>query len=318
MRVRRLATWGCALLVGVPAGALLAALAWMAARDETNGRIVVDGQEREYLLHVPASYDRAGPAPLVVSLHAGAVWPAHQRDLSGWSRLADEHGFLVVYPAGTPMPVVRALTATPKMWHTFETGADLERDVRFLAALLDRLQAEHAIDPTRIFADGMSNGGGMAYALSCALPERIAAVGVVGGAQTLPAEWCANAPPTPVMAFHGDADTFVPYAGGPLGDPFNPVKPVFAPVRTWMARWAARNRCDLAPVESALGREVSRLDYRDCAGGADVVLFTVVGGGHSWPGGEPPPEWRVGKTSTAIDATAALWEFYGEHPLTRR
>src|SRR6185503_8680433 len=68
---------------------------------QTNGSLVVDGKERQYLLHVSKKYDRSKPAPLVISLHGAMNWPGFQRDTTRWNGLADEQGFLVVYPAGT-------------------------------------------------------------------------------------------------------------------------------------------------------------------------------------------------------------------------
>lgn len=110
-------------------------------------------------------------------------------------------------------------------------------------------------------------------------------------------------------------DPIIPYEGGPLGDPFNPVKSVFPPVREWVHDWALRNRCDAAPVESAPAPTVTRFAYPGCADGADVVLHAVHDGGHSWPGGGPMPEWRVGPTSAAVDATREIWVFFEAHPL---
>ena len=141
------------------------------------------------------------------------------------------------------------------------------------------------------------------------------AVGLVAAAQSLPADWCQATRPVPAIAFHGTADPMVPYAGGPLGDPLNPVKPIFPPVRQWVGAWAARNGCGSEAGESAVAAGVARTVFPDCDAGADVVLYTVDGGGHSWPGGRPPPAWRVGPTSDAIDATRAMWDFFRAHPL---
>jgi polyhydroxybutyrate depolymerase len=63
--------------------------------------------------------------------------------------------------------------------------------------------------------------------------------------------------------------------------------------------------------------DVTRLEYPGCANDAAVVLFTIHGGGHTWPGGEPLPEWFVGRTSRSIDATRQMWAFFQEHPLVR-
>jgi hypothetical protein len=75
------------------------------------------------------------------------------------------------------------------------------------------------------------------------------------------------------------------------------VKPVFPAVREFSASWAERNRCTANPVESTVAPDVTRLEYPDCAEGAAVVLYTLLGGSHTWPGGKPLPEWWVGPTS---------------------
>ncbi len=316
MKIRKLIIGGAAVLVGLPLLVIVIAIVTFSVLDRTNGTIVSSGETREYLLHVPDSYDTSTPTPLVLSLHSGGVWPAHQKNLSHWNRLADQLGFIVVYPKGNDLPgVPLASVIAAKMWHSFETGAGLERDVRFISQLIDTLRTAYNIDTTRIYANGMSNGGGMAFVLSCALSDRIAAVGLVAPAQTLPPDWCANTRPVPVIAFHGDTDEILPYDGGPLGDPFSPVKPVFPAVRDFLANWAQRNGCAAEPVQSAVAPDVTRLEYPDCDESAAVVLYTLAGAGHTWPGGKPLPEWYAGATNTSIDATEAMWAFFQEHPL---
>jgi polyhydroxybutyrate depolymerase len=157
----------------------------------------------------------------------------------------------------------------------------------------------------------------MAFVLSCTLSDRIAAVGMVAAAQSLPWNWCTDHRPVPMIAFHGTADPIVPYNGGPLGDPFNPVTVTFPAVRDWAASWSRRNRCGANPVESVVAPDVTRIEYTQCAEDAPVVLYTVQGGGHSWPGGKPLPEWWVGSTSNSIDATSLMWAFFREHRLLR-
>lgn len=306
MKIRKIILGVAMLLVGLPLTAFLVAFAWISALDETNGALVSSGETREYLVYVPESYDPSEPTPLVISMHAGYSWPAQQMNLSRWNRLADEDGFIVVYPSATGFP---------SMWHTFRTGAGLEEDVRFVSDLIDTLRTRYRIDRERIYANGMSNGGGMAFALACALSDRIAAVGLVAPAQALPSDWCMSTRPVPMMAFHGTGDRLVPYEGGPLGDPFNPVKPEFEAARDWTARWARRNRCAATPVESTVAPDVARVEYPECAEGAAVVLYTLRGGGHTWPGGKPMPAWWVGTTSESVDATREMWTFFREHPL---
>ena len=186
-------------------------------------------------------------------------------------------------------------------------------DVRFISELIDTLEAAYNIDPNRIYVNGFSNGGGMAFALSCTLSHRIAAVGTVAAAQVLPWSWCADSRPVPMITFHRTADRLVPYNGGKVWASHVP----FPSVSTWAANWARRNRCGPNPIESVVAADVTRLEYTDCADDAAVVLYTLRGGGHSWPGGKSMPEWMVGSTSPNIDATSQMWAFFREHQLVR-
>ena len=308
MNIRKTLISAALVIIGLPLVLVLTAIAYLSFLNQTNGTIVSSGQKREYLLYVPNSYDRAEPTPLVISMHGAAGWPAQQMNLSGWNRLAAEQGFIVVYPSGNNVP---------RIWHV-DRGAGLMKDVKFISELIDALEAAYNIDPTRIYVNGISNGGGMAFVLSCTLSDRVAAFGLVAAAQTLPSSWCTDSRPVPMIAFHGTADPIVPYHGGLLGDPFNPATVTFPAVRDWVASWAQRNRCGTNPVESAVATDVARREYTHCAEGAPVVLYSVRGGGHSWPGGKPLPEWWVGSTSNSIDATSQMWAFFGEHPLRRK
>jgi len=292
------------VLLGLPLVLVLVEAVSYEVRNRTNGSVVSSGQEREYLLHVPKSYDPAKPTPLIISLHGGAGWPAMQKETSRWNTLSESQGFIVVYPSGIS-------GRGPRAWHMNPSG--LAKDVRFISDLIDTLKAAYNVDSTRVYADGLSNGGGMAFVLSCTLSDRIAAVGMVASAQFLPFDWCTDRRAVPMIAFHGTADRTVPYHGGKSW-----VAPVAFPgMPTWAADWARRNRCGSDPVESAVAADVTRLEYTNCADDTAVVLYTVKGGGHSWPGGGPLPEWLVGPTSRSIDATSLMWAFYREHRLLR-
>jgi polyhydroxybutyrate depolymerase len=228
-------------------------------------------------------------------------------NLSQWNSLADEHGFIVVYPAGDG--------GGPKTW--FLSGRRTRSgmpDVVFISELIDKLEASYNIDSARIYANGVSHGGGVTFALSCMLSDRIAAFGPVAAAVTLPPDWCDGSPPAPMIAFHGTDDRFTPYNGAKVWLAPDP----FPSIPEWTANWARRNRCAPTPVESAAASDVTRLEYTDCADDASVVLYTIKGGGHTWPGGQPMPEWLVGPTSQSIDATSLMWAFFRQHPLRRK
>jgi len=268
-----------------------------------NGSFMSSGRKREYVLYVPRSYDRAEPTALVISLHGAGMWGAAQKETSQWNRVADEHGFIVVYPSGEG-------GGGPRVWHE-GGGAGPSRDVRFISELIDTLEARYNIDPGMIYANGLSNGGGMSFALSCTLSDRIAAVGMVGAALLVPFTWCTDQRPVPMIAFHGTADAAAPYNGG-----FSWVAPErFQGVRAFTASWARRNRCGTHPVDSVVATDVTRLEYTQCAADAAVVLYTIKGGGHTWPGGQPLPEWFVGRTSNSIDASSLMWAFFRAHRL---
>ena len=294
------------IMLGLAAGLVLIAAVAYLLLNHTNGSIVSLGEKRSYLLYVPKSYDPARATPLVISIHGFAEWPAHQAQMTHWNRLAEQDGFIVVYPSGTSFP---------KRWRTqIAPGTEANPEVTFVSDLIDKLAGKYNIDPERIYANGLSNGGGVTFALSCTLSHRIAAFGPVAAAVTLPVDWCPDPRPAPMIAFHGTADRFTPYDGAKVWLAPEP----FPSIPVWTAAWARRNRCAPTPVESAAAADVTRLEYTNCADEAAVVLYTIKGGGHTWPGGQPMPEWLVGRTSRGVDATRQMWAFFRDHPLRRK
>jgi polyhydroxybutyrate depolymerase len=304
MKDRRIVLGAALGLIALPAALVPIEAVSFYAANRDNGSFVSSGEKREYLLYVPRSYDRSKPAPLVISMHGAGLWGAAQKEASQWNVLADRQGFIVVYPSGLGGQGVRIWRAQP--------GPDLMKDVRFILELIDTLKASYNIDSTRIYANGLSNGGGMSFVLSCTMSDRIAAVGMVGAAQTMPWRWCTDNRAVPMIAFHGTADPVVPYNGGSSWISIRP----FPSTPQWAANWARRNRCRGNPVESKVAADVSRRAYTNCANDAEVVLYTVEGGGHTWPGGGPLPEWFVGRTTRTIDATSLMWDFFTKHPLS--
>lgn len=272
--------------------------------NKSNGQIISSGKLRKFLLHVPKTYDPSTSTSLVISLHGFAEWPAHQMEISGWNDLADRHGFIVVYPCGTGFPL---------RWRVHgQTGSanDPALDVAFISDLIDVLEKEYNIDPARIFVNGLSNGGGMSFLLSCRLAERIAAIGTVAGAILLPWDDCKPSRSVPMIAFHGTGDPIVPYLGGPSRS----FELLFSAVPDWIAEYARRAGCNSDPVLLPTIGEVSGIKYSNSEQTVDVFFYTVEGGGHSWPGGGSMPKFIVGHTTRDIDATQTMWEFFQKHP----
>jgi polyhydroxybutyrate depolymerase len=295
--------WVCAiLLVGIIglSGALYLEI------HRTNGEVLSGGVKRTYLLHVPRNLPANHPAPLVISLHGFAEWPAHLMRLSHWNKLADEFGFIVVYPSGSGFPLRWRCSG----W--FGKAEDQAQDVQFISDLIDHLKAEHHIDETRVYANGLSNGGGMAFLLACRLSERIAAIGGVGGAYAL--AWTEYQPkrPVPAIIFHGTADPLVPFHPK-ASDRFN----ILPDIPQWVQSLAEHNGCQTNSVPLPGNGSVTGVRYPAGTDNAEVVFYSVAGGGHTWPGGKAMPAFIVGKTTRDVDASRLMWNFFAEHPLVR-
>ncbi len=288
------------VVLSIPVLLVLVVVAVFMLSNRTNGSLTSAGEQRRYLLYVPDAYDPSTPTPLVISIHGFAEWPAHQQQISRWNDLADEQGFLMVYPMGTDYPL---------RWRA-GSGAGLMQDVTFISDLIDHLEGEYNIDPARIYANGLSNGGGMSFALSCKLSERIAAIGGVAGAYLLPWDECTPSRPVPSIVFHGTADPIVPFTGGPSRSFDIP----FPRIDDWVQKLAAHNGCSSEAQALPGAGDASGMHYSGCDQGADVIYYTIDGGGHTWPGGDPLPEWIAGTTSDDIDATRLMWEFFQQHP----
>lgn len=269
----------------------------------TNGEMISAGKKRTYLLYVPPNYRADQSTPLVISIHGYAEWPAHQMEISHWNHVAAENNFIVVYPSGT---------GSPMHWRT-GTQADSSPDVQFISDLIDRLEKDYNIDPARIYANGLSNGGGMSFVLACKLSTRIATIGSVSGAYLFPWKDCNPERPLPAMIFHGTQDPIVPFGGGPSSF----FKYPFPVVTDWVKALAAKNGCSEKPVDLPVQGEVSGIQYTNCAQNAEVLFYTIANGGHSWPGGGSMPEVIVGHTTQDVDATRMLWQFFERHPMKK-
>lgn len=264
-----------------------------------------EGARRSYLLTIPPGYEGTHAAPLVLSLHGFGSWPSGQVRVSGWNPLAAEKGIVVAYPSATGFP---------KRWHTWQPTqqGDVD-DLGFISDVMDDVMALVRIDPARIYLSGLSNGGGMVNAMARLRPARIAAIGTVAGAYVEPVGQAIAPRPMPVIAFHGTADPVVPYQGGEIRRGAGGW--VFPSIRDWADAWARRNGCTGDPQVLAISPRVQALRYSDCTADAEVILYSIEGGGHVWPGGGPLPAFITGEGVQEIDATRIMWEFFERHPL---
>lgn len=267
------------------------------------------GETRAFRLVVPETYDGTTPMPVVFGFHGLTVDYRVIPGMSGFEDMAEQYDFIGVAPSGR-------LDGTVPYWEAVPIEDNVE--TTFVSELLDLLQAEYCVDPTRVFSTGMSNGGQMSSLLACQLDDRFTAVAPLAGVEWS-GETCTG-DPVAVMAFHGDEDPVVTYEGGGLdaaaiadlhnwkGDPPSGV-PEHGGVDDAMADWAEHNGCDAGPVVEDVSAEVRRYEWQNCD--ATTVLYRVVGGGHTWPGRPVPGfEDRFGHTTTDIDATELMFEFF--------
>jgi len=267
------------------------------------------GRTRSYLLHVPQQADDRKAVALVVALHWEGAQAEMMEELTGFSKLADRKDFIVAYPYGTGMLPDRHLTWNAGNCCGFAWENEID-DEGFIKTLVETLSAEYPIDPNRIYLAGISSGGMLAYKVACSWSERIAAIGVVGAA--LNQSPCLPRAPVSVIAFHGTADRYVPYNGGRPEVCYDAYEREDASVAASLEVWLRRDNCPATPWRSQNSR-FARDIWESCLGGTEVVLYTLKGGGHSWPGGKPV-RCFLDDPDTDLIATPIMWEFFDRHP----
>ncbi|RDH77017.1 polyhydroxybutyrate depolymerase [Mycolicibacterium moriokaense] len=246
----------------------------------TSHSLRAGGLDRSYLLYIPDELPAS--APLVVMLHGGFGSAQQAERAYGWDQLADTAKFVVAYPDGEG-----------HAWNTNggccgRPGRENIDDVGFVTAVVADISANIGVDANRVYATGISNGGMMAYALACNTGT-FAAIGPDSATQL---DGCAAPHPTSVMHIHGTDDRLIRYDGEPGAGVARIDGPAVADLNAF---WRRVDRC-AAPTSTTGGAITT--STADCADGRGVVLTTVAGGGHEWPG----------------FATSSLWQFFAAHP----
>jgi polyhydroxybutyrate depolymerase len=231
---------------------------------------------------------------VVLVLHGLTQSMQRAMRMSSFNELAEEENFIAVYPAG--------LNAA---WNVSgrRGGAD---DVGFLNAVLDSLGKWYAVDQSRMFSCGFSNGGFMSYKLACELSHRIAAVASVTGSM-----WkgqmstCQPEFSVPVMQIHGTDDLIVDYRGNQN----------FSAAEEVVEYWRLKNGCTKIPEYEVMVFEkdsdrplVVKKSFKPCMDRAEVVLLTLHGVGHIWPGSTVQSFFS--EFFDELDASSVIWEFF--------
>lgn len=189
-------------------------------------------------------------------------------------------------------------------------------DVGFVEAIIDQLSSEYKIDRSRIFATGMSNGAMFSYYLAAKLPDKIAGIAAVTELMTVnlleePVK------PVTVIIMMGTNDPIVAYEG---------VEGFNSSIDETVAFWVEVNGITTEPEVEYLPQtaedDLTRIKRTVYSGGIDgtaVILYSIEGGGHTWPSGPQyyPVEY-IGLVSRHINGSAVIWDNLVEYGRTAR
>lgn len=285
------------------------------AAGDIEGKFTVDGNEREYILHLPKNYGSES-LPLVMVFHGGGGTAEQIKDHTKFNKLADKENFIVVYP-----------NSVDKNWNDGRIGDKLPMDrddVKFINMLLDTLIANYKVNSKRVFSTGISNGGFFSFYLALKLSPRILGIAPVAAniPDNLKDSWKTEFPVS-LLLINGTKDPLVKFDGGPVGfwddDGGNRGKSIST---SWTIKiWTENNSCQsAAKIEEMDDKEddgctPGKETYYKCNDGTKVTLVTIKGGGHTWPGASQYlPKILIGPVCKDFNATEMIWEFFKSLP----
>ena len=260
---------------------------------DSTRRLILDGFERTYLLHVPSGTSARTPVALVLVFHGHRMSGESLRAASGFNAIADTNKFLVAYPNGTGTAGAMSFNAGLCCGAAVANHVD---EAEFVRRILADLGGSFTIDPARVYAAGFSNGAMLAYRLACEMSETFAAAAPVAG--NLAFGPCQPRKGLSLIHIQGLSDISIPYSDDDLEPDSNPD---ILSVERSVAFWASVDGCSNFP---ALDQEgiVTRTIYSSCAGGTSVMLYSLKGVGHTWP------------PDAVFPASQTIWDFFSAHP----
>ena len=263
--------------------------------------LVQDKEKREYLLHVPKSYDSSQPCPLVINYHGfgdcASDYAANVGNILEFNAAATKNRFVVAYPQAA----FREKGA--RYWEPGDNGKEsiLTNDRYFTKQMIADIRRTHNIDLHRVYAVGYSNGGMMAYDLACATPEFIAAIGIMSGVMLGTLDESVK-PRTPVIHFHGIQDEVLPYNGSQH----------YTSVPRLIEGWRQHHEIPKSSRQRTLlndGKVISDA-YLDPKRHTGIVLYTI-NREHEKPGGHV---WFSDKIE-GVHPNQIMWNFLSQYRL---
>jgi polyhydroxybutyrate depolymerase len=282
--------------------------------------IRIMGSRSSYLVHVPPAYETRSSLPLVVAIHGAFETAKDMEARTGFSDLADQEGFVVVYPNGF------GLFGLLQHWNAGhccgKAAADGIDDVGFLVEVIADLKKRLAIDPKRIYMVGFSNGGMLALRFAAEKTDTLSALATVAatiGSTTAGHEplWRMPNPvaPLPQIFFHGLADEAIPAQGGI--SPKRGGDQSFLAVDDSTDLWIRNNGCDPDPIiEDIRNGAVHIHTWQMCRQDAEVMLYLMENWGHVWPGLHYTADLNDENPLKDFDAAAIIWDFFKSNYIT--
>lgn len=278
----------------------------------SKGTMDVAGLPRSYRTYVPKGLPKG--APLVLVMHGSGEGPQAIRVGTGYGfeRLADAHGFAVAYPKSFGFD-----------WNDCSTIGDTAvngvraDDAAFLAALVDKLVGEIGVDPHRVFAAGVSNGGSMALRLALEQPTRYRAVAAALANVPAPQNFQCHpvGQPPSTMILNGTQDPLVPYAGGEINLLGLFYKGGEVISSTASAQYLAKRagitgepQVSLTPTTQ--GARVEHTRWQGPDGRTEVELVTLHGAGHGLPQPWARRPRLLGPSPMEPNGPALIWAFF--------
>ena len=272
--------------------------------------VAVDGLEREYWIYLPKNYSGKKKWPLVLTFHgSGGTGKGTFRQFN-FEAGADREGFIIVAPEGIDRGWNDGRIRTKNI-HTSD-------DVKFVVALLDDIGRRYAVDDRRVFSTGISNGAIFSIYLAYKIPDRILAIAPVCGSmpRNLEPDFRLKHPLS-AMFINGTDDPLVKYNGGSVGAERGG-RGELTGVEDMVKHWREFDGCT-GPAKEETIPDVDSHDhchatvrtYASCNASTEVVLVTVAGGGHTWPGGRQyAPRLIVGEVCRDFNAEELIWDFF--------
>ncbi|QSJ18159.1 hypothetical protein JYQ62_04825 [Nostoc sp. UHCC 0702] len=267
------------------------------------GKLNDQGKLRNYYFYIPKSYNQNRPLPLVLVFHGDNGSGRSISNVTRFNKLADQKGFIVVYP-----------DAIDQKWSLIGNAKGKVDDVLFVSALIDHLKQQMNIDSHKIYASGFSRGGILTQALACELPNKIAGFASVAG--SLPVRLKPNCQPqTPIsmLMINGTSDRDVLYEGDD-----HTQRGALISIRDMVNFWRSHDQCTSSNKSPQFSEDQVKASlYTGCNGNSEVWELAVVNGGHFWPGGASTDE-SVNRFNAklGLNASETIWNFFQRHSLS--